>query len=451
MRFGAVATITFLSAAGFLACFPNSDPGLKDPVAGSGGATAGATTSSGGTKPSGGMTSKGGTTAGPGGATSSGGTRASGGTTSAGETTTTSSTGGSGGSSSPGGSGGSSGSAGSKPTGGTIASGGGGAGLGGTTTSTGGSGGGSCTDDPPKDQTPTCKDWAGYNVCSQDWFKTYCNRSCGRCTGSGSGGSGGANPSGGSGGRSGTGGVTGGGGSTVPGGTSGGGTVTGPGATNPPITGSNGFATRYWDCCKPSCAWTTGVQACQKDGMTRIGDKNAKSGCDGGGSAFECYDFSPWYDAGTNMSYGFAAHNGVACGTCFMLQFTGEGNSGANPGATALKGQQMVVQAINIGGIDASQFDLLIPGGGVGAMNGCSTQWGSSTDLGVQYGGLLSECKGDANCMKGKCQSVFGNMPALLTGCNWFTGWFSSADNPKLIYKQVTCPSQITSKSGIGK
>jgi len=142
--------------------------------------------------------------------------------------------------------------------------------------------------------------------------------------------------------------------------------------------------------------------------------------------------------------------NGVSCGSCFMLQFTGEGNSGANPGAAAMKGQQMVVQAINIGGIDSNQFDLLIPGGGVGAMNGCSNQWGSSTDLGVQYGGLLSECKGDANCMKGKCQSVFGNMPALLAGCNWFTGWFSSADNPKLVFKQVSCPSQLTSKSGFG-
>jgi hypothetical protein len=322
----------------------------------------------------------------------------------------------------------------------------------------GGSAGGSCSDDPPPNQTPTCADWVAYNTCSADWFKTYCNRSCGRCSGSGSnggaggtsarGGSGGAGPAGGAGGA-----AAGGSGGSSQGGTSGSGNsggVSTPGSTNPPITGSNGFATRYWDCCKPSCSWTTSVPACQKDGTTRITDKNAKSGCDGGGSAFECYDFSPWYDAATNLSYGFVAHNGVACGTCFMLQFTGEGNSGSNPGATALKGQQMVVQAINIGGIDSNQFDILVPGGGVGAMNGCSTQWGSSTDLGVQYGGLLAECKGDASCMKGKCQSVFGNMPALLAGCNWFTGWYSSADNPKVIYKQVSCPQELKSKSNIG-
>jgi hypothetical protein len=229
-----------------------------------------------------------------------------------------------------------------------------------------------------------------------------------------------------------------------------GGNTAGPGGTNPQISGTNGFATRYWDCCKPSCSWTTSVPSCQQDGTTRISDKNAKSGCEGGGSAFECYDFSPWYDAGTNMSYGFAAHNGVACGACFMLQFTGEGNSGPNAGAQALKGQQMIVQAINIGGIDNNQFDLLIPGGGVGAMTaGCSAQWGGSTDFGATYGGLLTECGGKADCMKGKCQSVFGSKPALLAGCNWFTGWFGSADNPKMVYKQVSCPSQITSKSGV--
>jgi hypothetical protein len=336
---------------------------------------------------------------------------------------------------------------GAKATGGVA--GGGLTAAGGTIASaSGGAPGGSCTDDPPPNQTPTCAQWVSYNTCTADWFKTYCNKSCGRCSGTVTPGAGGnATARGGSSGG-GNGGVSGG----SQGGSSGGGgsVISGPGTTNPAITGSNGFATRYWDCCKPSCSWTTNVPSCQKDGTTRITDKNAKSGCDGGGSAYECYDFSPWYDAATNMSYGFAAHNGVACGTCFMLQFTGDGHSGSNAGAQALKGQQMIVQAINIGGIDSQQFDLLIPGGGVGAMNGCTTQWGSSTDLGVQYGGLLAECKGDASCMKGKCTSVFGNMPGLLAGCNWFTGWFSSADNPNIIYKQVSCPSQITSKSGIG-
>ena len=435
MRFGAVSTITFLGAVVFVACLPGS--AMKEPTPGGGGNSGG---SSGATS-SGGVKATGGATASSGGATGEGGSQgttvvASGGATAGGTTGTGASGGALGGTTQSGG---------IKAAGG-AAGGGGVVGSGGNTTSGGGATG-TCTDDLPPNQTPTCSQWVSYNTCSADWFKTYCNKSCGRCGGTpNAGGAGGAASHGGAGSPGGT---AGGGGAGGPGGTTGGGGAAAPGTTNSPITGSNGFATRYWDCCKPSCAWTTSAPTCQKDGTTRITDKNAKSGCDSGGSAFECYDLSPWYDSSTNMSYGFAAHNGVNCGTCFMLQFTGDGNSGANAGAAALKGQQMIVQAINIGGIDSTQFDILIPGGGVGAMNGCATQWGSSTDLGVQYGGLLSECKGDPGCMKGKCQSVFGNMPGLLAGCNWFTGWYSSADNPKVIYKQVSCPSQITSKSGL--
>ena len=96
-----------------------------------------------------------------------------------------------------------------------------------------------------------------------------------------------------------------------------------------------------------------------------------------------------------------------------MLQFTGEGQYGSNDGSTAIKGKQMVVQVINIGNISSEQFDLLIPGGGVGQMTaGCTAQWGN-VDLGQTYGGLLSECGGDCTCMKGKCESVFGSNAAV--------------------------------------
>lgn len=239
--------------------------------------------------------------------------------------------------------------------------------------------------------------------------------------------------------------------------TSSGGAVS-SGSTNSPITGSNGFATRYWDCCKPSCAWSGNsnppVPSCAKDGTTKVGASTA-SGCDSGSTsgAFECYDFSPWFDSSTNTSYGFAAFNASGCGVCYELQFTGKGNSNPNdPGSQQLAGQQMIVQVINIGNITSGQFDLLIPGGGVGAeTKGCPAQWGSSTDLGATNGGLLTECKDSASCLQGKCQSTFGSFPSLLAGCNWFAGWFGAADNPQLVYKQVTCPSQLTSKSGISK
>jgi hypothetical protein len=481
MRFGAVATITLFVTAGVLTSIPGcqlietredaskSTGGSGSPPTSSGGSNSGgSTTSSGGTVNSGGAISSGGASskggaggttttggeggsAGEGGTVASGGTIASGGAGAQGGNTTKSGGGG------PGGSGGAAGSGGAPPPGGNTARGGAGGGGGTTTTPTSV---GSCTDDPPPNQTPTCAEWVSYGMCSQSWFATYCNKSCNRCSGGsqgGAGGSGGSSARGGSGGAAGaggSGGVSSSGGTTAKGGSGGGGGVSGPGTTNPQITGTNAYATRYWDCCKPSCGWTANsnppVPACGKDGTTRVG-ADSKNGCEGGGSAFECYDFSPWYDSGTNMSYGFAAKNGVTCGACFMLQFTGESNSGQNAGAAAMKGQQMVVQAINIGGIAQDQFDLLIPGGGVGAMNGCATQWGSSTDLGAQYGGLLSECNTDPTCMKGKCQSVFGSMPALKAGCDWFTGWFSSADNPKLVYKQVSCPSQLSSKTGLSK
>ena len=47
------------------------------------------------------------------------------------------------------------------------------------------------------------------------------------------------------------------------------------------------------------------------------------------------------------------------------------------------------------------------------------------------------------------CQAAFGNFPDLMDGCEWFTTWFAAADNPDLVYQQVTCPSEITAVSGV--
>ena len=51
-----------------------------------------------------------------------------------------------------------------------------------------------------------------------------------------------------------------------------------------------GFASRYWDCCKPSCSWTenagSGNEARQCDKkMNIINDYSAKSICEGGPAA----------------------------------------------------------------------------------------------------------------------------------------------------------------------
>jgi hypothetical protein len=232
-----------------------------------------------------------------------------------------------------------------------------------------------------------------------------------------------------------------------------------PGPTLPPIQGgSNGWASRYWDCCKPHCGWTANVpggkplSACDTNNQSLGGNYDARNGCESGGQAFMCYSYAPWAVSDT-VSYGFAAFNGAACGTCYQIQFTGDShNGGGDSGAAGIKDKQMVVQIINIGGIEANQFDLLIPGGGVGAMNGCSTQW-PGAPLGSQYGGYLSECSGSnrGQCVLDKCQAAFGasGREDLMEGCRWFVEWFNAADNPNLVYKQTTCPEAITSKSGM--
>ena len=225
-------------------------------------------------------------------------------------------------------------------------------------------------------------------------------------------------------------------------------------ASYPPITnGSSGYATRYWDCCKPSCGWSANangkpVHTCGKDGTSTV-NNDTQSAC-GGGGGYMCYWGAPWSVSDT-LSFGFAAYNGVACGTCYQIQFTGKGQyNDKDAGSMAIKDKTMIVQVINIGGIASNQFDLLIPGGGVGANNACtggSAQW-SSADIGDTNGGMLTTCKDDKNCVQQKCQAAFGNMPQLLAGCNWVTGWFAAADNPQMVYQKIACPPEISAKSG---
>jgi hypothetical protein len=247
-----------------------------------------------------------------------------------------------------------------------------------------------------------------------------------------------------------TGGVTSTGGSTVQGGTTATGGSSGGGTQPPPISnGTDGWATRYWDCCKPSCGWSahasTPMQSCAQDN-SRLSSVDTQSACQGS-SAFMCWDFVPW-SVSDSLSYGFAAFNGANCGTCFQLQFTGASQGGDAKSTPPLSGKTMIVQIINSGGLQSNQFDLLIPGGGVGDFNACSTQWGSS-DLGAAYGGFLAACSGDKTCVQNKCSTLFSGKPLLQAGCTWFTGWFNAGDNPALKYQQITCPSAITSKSGM--
>ncbi|KAF2770202.1 glycoside hydrolase [Teratosphaeria nubilosa] len=198
-----------------------------------------------------------------------------------------------------------------------------------------------------------------------------------------------------------------------------------------------GTTTRFWDCCKPSCAWPNKapvsgpVKSCSKHDSPII-DANAASSCQGG-EAHMCTDQSPWV-VSDNLAYGFAAVHIPGgseqswCCACFELTFT----------SGPVKGKKMVVQATNTGGdLGQGQFDLAIPGGGVGIFNSCSSQWGApSSGWGAQYGGISSDT----------CSSF---PTALRAGCGFrFGDFWQNADNPTVEFKQVPCPKALTDKTG---
>jgi hypothetical protein len=205
----------------------------------------------------------------------------------------------------------------------------------------------------------------------------------------------------------------------------------------PVVNGQWARTTRYWDCCKPHCGWHSNMRMCDISGND-LNDQGAESGCMGG-PAFQCWDYAP-IEINSKVSYGWTAFNnmGTQCGECFQLDFQG-----------ALQGKQMIVQVINIGDGGSDAFDLLIPGGGVGALNGCSRQW-NNADLGVQYGGFHSSCGDNADCIRGMCEAAFGDKEDLMRGCEWYINWFQMTSNPEVTFMKTSCPQEIKDISHIG-
>jgi hypothetical protein len=185
-----------------------------------------------------------------------------------------------------------------------------------------------------------------------------------------------------------------------------------------------------------------------------LSDPAARSSCDNNGPAHQCWSMIPW-TVNSTLAYGYAAtSSGDVCGKCYRIQFTGQSfNAPGDPGSAALLGKTMIVQAINIGfDVGNGQFDLLVPGGGVGAFNACSAQWGvSNSELGAQYGGLLAACKQELgwNAPLSSYKTCLTNKTTLQQGCRWYADWFEAADNPSLKYTEVACPAELTSKSGM--
>ncbi len=269
-----------------------------------------------------------------------------------------------------------------------------------------------CEDAPPPfdPEWPeaTCESWAfESDACGEDWFRNYCSVSCGRCT------------------------PTNGSGPPMPPDCS--------GENLPNVSGGAGFATRYWDCCQPACA-QNGGHKCSQDGVTQTGDNS--SACVGGG-AFACYDDAP-REVSNCLAYGHIAKANPNCGGCFRIQFTGTGNSNPNDiGSKLIQGKQMIVKVTNTGSdVAGNQFDLMIPGGGVGMFNACTRQW-NLNDLGEQFGGFLPDCTMGTHadkkeCVRQKCMTLpAGN---ARNGCIFFVDWFQIADNPNFNFEATNCP-----------
>lgn len=259
--------------------------------------------------------------------------------------------------------------------------------------------------------------------------------------------------------------------------------------------GQTGWSSRYWDACKPHCSWpgnvdTSSLAAYKADhGAARNcnindfeipawtlsynvqqfwkGYQGTTSACKsderggGTGGAFVCTDMAP-VAVNDTLAYAFVAGPGSGvkgCGKCYHLQFNG-GNHDNNIKAAhkALKGKHLIVMASNIGhDVEEGQFDMMVPGGGVGQFDALSSQIGVSKEqLGVTYGGFLSSCQQtlgyDAalakyqTCVIDMCEAVFPNHPNLLRGCKWFAEWYMAADNPTYNWEEVECPKYLVDK-----
>lgn len=220
-----------------------------------------------------------------------------------------------------------------------------------------------------------------------------------------------------------------------------------------------GWATRYWDCCKPHCSWPEHAHGnyskqCTNKGTKESTDWGGGSICSGGG-LMTCTSQIPIV-IDDSLAYAFAAvpaADGGSCGKCYALTFDGRGKYERKTNHVRLEGKVLVVMTTNIGGdVQQGQFDVMIPGGGVGLFNGCSSMgWGKQ---GEQYGGLLSECEKESgtagnlltkrkDCLAKKCEQSFANDAKAKEGCMFLATWMEAAGNPTHNYKEVECPTEL--------
>lgn len=231
-------------------------------------------------------------------------------------------------------------------------------------------------------------------------------------------------------------------------------------------SGDRVWLSRYWDGCKPSCGWTANsnptAHSCSNGGTTRLSGFDDKSVLENG-PASTCLDQSPRVIG--NIAYAYAAsHTNGDCGKCYLLEFDGGSNDTPNERSRALIGKKMVIMISNIGGDvgnKGKQFDVMIPGGGVGYYDlGQCIKSGNSPLYqpflrSERYGGYLTDCGGAKedgapstatikSCITQKCNSI-SNSDAK-AGCLFMANWYEAANNPTAKYTRIVCPTELTSR-----
>jgi hypothetical protein len=169
--------------------------------------------------------------------------------------------------------------------------------------------------------------------------------------------------------------------------------------------------------------------------------------------AYACVDRSPWTENG--QRYAFVAANSQCC-ACYELTYLatsldGDGNvcTDCSQYGGELEGETIIVQVINSGGdLGINQFDVMVPGGGLGIYNGVVGDEApngealfpdsNEEDWGERYGGVKT---------REECAFL---PPQVRAGCEWQFDSVQNADNPGVSYKRVSCGAHpgLSRKSG---
>nr|AKN52393.1 endoglucanase [Rhizopus reflexus] len=189
----------------------------------------------------------------------------------------------------------------------------------------------------------------------------------------------------------------------------------------------NGVTTRYWVCCQASCSWpgkanvSSPVKSCNKDGVVWAVSHDTYDGSYSRALA-AISPRSNQFKALTVSRDGLTVSEDERVRQC---KWTNCGQtcpddyvavSRSDPGYR--KGELMMdsidcPKAIKTGDLDPSSLE--------------------------------------STCRHASLHLVSSLPSALQAGCKWRFNWFKNADNPSMTYKEVTCPKEITAKTGCSR